>query len=150
MPEIISNTSCLIVLDNIDMIYILRELYGTITISKEVAEEYGKELPEWVSVKSVYDKKSVRILSSFVDPGEASTIALCIEIENSIMILDDMKARKLAKKLDMKFTGTIGVLIKARKLGIIDDCMIVISKLKKCGFRMPPEIEKLMLNDESN
>ena len=66
MPEIISNTSCLIVLDNIGMIYILKELYETITISKEVAEEYDKELPEWVSVKSVYDKKSVRILSSFV------------------------------------------------------------------------------------
>ncbi len=148
MPEIISNTSCLIVLDNIDMIYILKELYETITISKEVAEEYGKELPEWVSVKSVYDKKSVRILSSFVDLGEASTIALCIEIENSIMILDDMKARKLAKKLDMKFTGTIGVLIKARELGIIDDCMIVISRLKECGFRVPPEIEKLLLSDE--
>lgn len=148
MPEIISNTSCLIVLDNIDMIYILKELYETITISKEVAEEYGKELPEWVSVKSVYDKKSVRILSSFVDLGEASTIALCIEIENSIMILDDMKARKLAKKLDMKFTGTIGVLIKAGELGIIDDCMIVISRLKECGFRVPPEIEKLLLSDE--
>ena len=148
MPEIISNTSCLIVLDNIGMIYILKELYGTITISKEVAEEYGKELPEWVNVKSVNDKKSVRILSSFVDPGEASTIALCIELENSIMIFDDMKARKLAKKLDMKFTGTIGVIIKAGKLGIINDCVIVISRLKECGFRVPPEIEKLMLSDE--
>ena len=148
MPEIISNTSCLIVLDNIGMIYILKDLYETITISKEVAEEYGKELPEWVSVKSVCDKKSVRILSSFVDPGEASTIALCIEIENSIMILDDMKARKLAKKLDLKFTGTIGVLVKAGKLGIIDDFTVVISRLKECGFRMPPEIEKLMLSNE--
>ena len=47
MPEIISNTSCLIVLDNIGMIYILKELYETVTISEEVAAEYGKELPGW-------------------------------------------------------------------------------------------------------
>jgi len=76
MPEIISNTSCLIVLDNIGMIYILKELYETVTISEEVAAEFGKELPGWVSVKSVYDKKSIRILSSFVDSGEASTTCI--------------------------------------------------------------------------
>ena len=79
----------------------------------------------------MYDKKSVRILSSFIDSGEAGTIALCIEIENSVMILDDMKARKLAKKLEMKFTGTIGVLIKAKKLGIFDDFTVVINRLKE-------------------
>jgi len=42
MPDFISNTSCLIVLDNIDMLFILKELYGSIIITQEVSEELEK------------------------------------------------------------------------------------------------------------
>lgn len=148
MPDMISNTSCLIVLDNIGMVSVLKELYGNITITEEVAIEFGKELPDWIMVEKVSDKKSLKILSSIVDPGEASTIALCTEKEGSIMILDDLKARKLSKKLDMKFTGTIGLLMKAKFLGIIEDMNIVIKKLRQSGFRIPPDIEEILFNNK--
>ena len=75
MPDIISNTSCLIVLDNIGMLHILKELYGNIIITEEVAIEFGKELPPWVVIEKVLDRKIIKILSLVVDPGEASTIA---------------------------------------------------------------------------
>lgn len=61
------------------------------------------------------------------------------------MILDDLKARKLAKKLDMKFTGTIGIFMKAKALGIIDDMSIVIEKLREKGFRIPRDFEKKLI-----
>lgn len=50
MPDIISNTSCLIVLDNIGMLEILEELYGKIFITNEVSEEFGKRIPDWIEV----------------------------------------------------------------------------------------------------
>ena len=62
------------------------------------------------------DRKIIKILSSVVDPGEASTIALNSEKADAVMILDDLKARKLAKSLDMRFTGTIGVIVKAKAI----------------------------------
>lgn len=146
MPDMISNTSCLIVLDNIGMITVLKDLYGYITITEEVSTEFGKDLPTWIMIEKVSDQKCLKILNSMVDTGEASTLALSTEKDGSIMILDDLKARKLAKRLDMKFTGTIGILMKASSLGIIEDMNIIIEKLRKSGFRLPPDIEQKILN----
>ena len=92
MPKVISNTSCLIVLDNIDMLGILKDLYGTIIITKEVSEEFSKTIPDWIDVREVNDKKYLELMKNFVDLGEASTIALAVEVDNNITILDDLKA----------------------------------------------------------
>jgi len=46
---IIADTSCLILLDKIDAVSILRKLFGTITTSVEIAQEFGKPLPEWAT-----------------------------------------------------------------------------------------------------
>jgi predicted nucleic acid-binding protein len=148
MPDVISNTSCLIVLDNIDMLYILKDLYGEISITEEVAGEFGKEIPEWIKVNKVSDRKSLKILSSIVDIGEASTIALSVEKTNTVMILDDLKARKLAKSLDLKFTGTIGLIVKAKNNGIIKDVSDVLNKLKRAGFRISSAIEERVLKEK--
>ncbi|MFY9357088.1 MAG: hypothetical protein WAO60_04230, partial [Defluviitoga tunisiensis] len=74
MPNYISNTSCLIVLDNIDMLFILKELYRSIIITPEVAKEFEKPIPEWIKVKDVDDKKYLKLLNTFIDLGEASVI----------------------------------------------------------------------------
>jgi predicted nucleic acid-binding protein len=76
-------------------------------------------LPNWIKIENVQDKKYQEFLETQVDWGEASTIALAKEIENVLLLLDDLKARKLAGKLNLKFTGTLGVINKARQLGIV-------------------------------
>ena len=112
MPKIISNTSCLIILDNIDRLDILQKLYQRIYLTEEVAQEYGKPLENWMTVIPVNDKNYLRILNTSVDLGEASTIALSIQMtDDNVMILDDLKARKLAKQLQLKFTGLLLSLI---------------------------------------
>lgn len=40
-------------LDNIDMLFILKELYGSIIITQEVFEEFGKTVPDWINVREV-------------------------------------------------------------------------------------------------
>jgi len=141
MPEMISNTSCLIVLTNIGMQDVLRKMYGQITVTEEVAVEFGEPLPSWIQIASVQDQKAVRILASSVDLGEASTIALAMEREGAVMILDDLKARKLAQSLEMKFTGTIGVLVKAKQKGFLDSTEECLMRLQACGFRLSSAVE---------
>jgi predicted nucleic acid-binding protein len=148
MPEVISNTSCLIVLDNIGMLEILKDLYGTIIITQEVSEEFGKTVPEWIEVREVSDKKYLKLMKNFVDLGEASTIALAVEADENITILDDLKARKLAQKLNLKITGTLGIIIKARKKNIISSTKKVLNKLKNEGFRISKELEKEILKHD--
>ena len=145
MPNIISNTSCLIVLDNIGMLDVLKELYGKVFITEEVSKEFDKTVPDWIEVRKVSDNKYLKLMKNFVDLGEASTIALAVETDDVVIILDDLKARKLAQKLNLKITGTIGVLIKARKRNIITSTQEVLNKLRNEGFRISDEIEKEFL-----
>lgn len=146
MPEIISNTSGLIALDNIGRLQILRDVYGQVLVPQEVAREYGAELPaEWINIVSVQNREYVRILSLFIDPGEASTIALAIERPGSLMILDDGKARSLADKLNLNFTGLLGVLLKAKQNGTVSSLAQIINELKSAGFRIADRVEQEVL-----
>lgn len=70
-------------------------------------------------INQVENKRFFTFLESEVDSGEASVIALAFEKIDAILILDDLKARNLAKKLQLDFTGTLGLILKAKQLGII-------------------------------
>ena len=53
---IISDTSCLILLDKIGQLEILNKLFGIITTTTEVADEYGQELPPWFEIRQPSDR----------------------------------------------------------------------------------------------
>ena len=150
MPDMLSNTSCLIALDNIGQLELLRRVYGIIHISEEVAGEFGVLVPAWIKVHSVQDKTKLNILHNLVDLGEASTIALAYQFDDVTLILDDRKARKLADNLNLRFTGLLGILIKAKQTGVIDSVGNVFARLKAVGFRFSPamEIQALRLAGE--
>jgi predicted nucleic acid-binding protein len=141
---IISDTTCLIGLTNIGQIDILRKLYGSITITPEVMKEYGTSLSEWVAVQEVIDSNKITVFSKFVGLGESSAIALVMETENSLLIVDDRRARQFALGLGLEITGTLGVLIQAYEKGIIQNIDSIISKLREIGFRLPANAEALI------
>jgi len=86
---------------------------GKITTTVDIATEYGEALPEWVEILEVRDKPKQQLLELQIDKGESSAIALALEIPNNTIILDDIKARKIAEKLGLTYTGTIGIIVKA-------------------------------------
>ena len=104
---------------NIGELELLHNLYGQITTTLDIATEYGETLPEWVEIVSVADKSKQRLLELQIDKGESSAIALALETPGSTIILDDNKARKIANQLGLTFTGTIGIVVKAKLQGLI-------------------------------
>jgi predicted nucleic acid-binding protein len=80
-----------------------------------------------------------------LDNGESSGIVLAMETLQSVIILDDLKARKIAKQLDIPFTGTIGIIVKAKKSGIIKSIKPILEKIKQTNFRVSKEIETIAL-----
>lgn len=76
------------------------------------------------------------MLEKLLDKGEASSIALAIENRNSLLIIDEMKGRKVAQSFQLDLIGTIGVLVTASEKGIITDTMSVIFELINEGFRI--------------
>ena len=142
MPKaIISDTSCFIILTNIGELELLQKVYGQIVTTPEIAAEFGESLPEWVEITEVKDKYRQTILELQIDKGESSAIALALETPDSVVILDDYKARKIAERLGVTFTGTIGVIIKAKLNGTIPSVKPIIEKIKQTDFRLSAEVE---------
>lgn len=80
-----------------------------------------------------------------LDLGESSSIALAIEIGNCILILDDIKARKIAQQLGIKISGTLGIILSAKKLGVISLVKPIIDKIKKTNFYISENLEAEIL-----
>ena len=150
MPDVISNTSCLIALSNIDSLDILRKIHGNINITDVVAAEFGEKLPDWIIVSSVKDAGKAELISVVLDPGEATSIALALEKKNPLLILDDGKARHFANALNIKLTGTLGVLVKAYNAKIIPDLPGTLSNLRQKGFYISKNIEHEIMKFQRN
>jgi len=151
MPKIvISDTSTLILFHKINEFSLLQKVYGKLITTPEIAEEFGEDLPDWIIIQAVSDKKYQDFLETQVDYGEASAIALATEYDDVLLLLDDLKARKLATRLKFKITGTLGVIHRAKQMSLIDKVKPFIDKLLLTDFRVADNIinEILKLNNE--
>lgn len=137
---VIADASCFILLDKIDSLHLLQKLFNTITTSPEVAKEFGKSLPDWVTVKAVEDRNFQRALFFEVDLGEASAIALAVETQPSLLIIDDLKGRKLAKRLNLTHTGTLGLILRAKKEGVLPQIRPLFDRIQLTNFRISPSL----------
>jgi len=138
---IISDTSCFIILTKIGELEILFKVYGPVVTTLDIANEFREALPDWVEIVTVTSKHRQEILEMQIDRGESSAIALALETPNSTLILDDYKARKIAEHLGIPFTGTIGVIIRAKLKGIIPSIKPFLEKIKQTDFRLSADIE---------
>ncbi|WP_407483594.1 DUF3368 domain-containing protein [Elizabethkingia meningoseptica] len=144
---IISDTSCLIILSKIGELDLLKKVYKNIVTTTDIASEFGEKLPEWIGILKVTDLHKQQILELQLDKGESSAIALAIEIPNSTVILDDFKARRIATQLGINFTGTIGIIVKAKLNGVIPSIKPFLEKIEKTNFRISNELKTIALKE---
>ena len=78
---ILSDTSCLIILDKIGELELLYTVFGEVIITNEIVAEFGLPLPEWISIQNPINQNYKQILEASIDKGEASAIALAIELK---------------------------------------------------------------------
>jgi predicted nucleic acid-binding protein len=145
---IISDTSCLILLRNIGELEILKNLYGEVIITSIIEQEYKYSLPEWIKVMNPKNLDYQTELEKTIDKGEASAIALAVELSDCKLIVDDGKARKKATELGLDFTGTIGVLKLAKSAGLIKELRPVFDKIILTNFHIAQEHLNQILKDE--
>jgi predicted nucleic acid-binding protein len=130
MLKVVSNTTPIISLLKIGQLHILKDLYTNIHIPKEVYNEIeaGKNKIfyadlsqfEWIKIDKISDNKSISYFLD-LDRGEAEAIALATELDADLIILDEALGRFHARHAGLKITGTIGVLLKAKRQGFIPE-----------------------------
>ena len=142
---IISDTSCIILLDKIGELYLLNKLFGQVLITEIIAKEYDHELPDWFLIKNPENKNYQKILEASLDKGEASAIALAMEHTESLIIIDDLRGRKYAEQLGIKITGTLGILVDAKINGFLESVKAPLEKLQLTNFRISSELVRRTL-----
>ena len=142
---IISDTSPLSALAEIDALDLLRQLYGRVCITETVLREcLHPHCPLGVAaaiqaVDSFIDVVSDPVLlpeTASLDPGEASAISLAwLHQTEATLIVDDRDGRSLCDALGLKKTGTLGVLFEAARRGLVDFADTT-ARLKGTSFRI--------------
>ncbi|MBN2485965.1 MAG: DUF3368 domain-containing protein [Bacteroidales bacterium] len=139
---IVSDTSCLILLNKINRLDLLKSLFGEITVTNIIANEFGQILPDYIVIEDPVDLKYQQILEGFLDRGEASAIALALEKDDCLLIIDESKGRREAKQLRINYTGTLGILIVAKEKGLINSTSEILDQIRKTDFRISESLIK--------
>src|SRR5262249_46428132 len=144
--QVIADTSPLQYLFQVGLIELLPSLYGQITIPEAVDRELaegrarGVSVPDpaaysWIVLAAVREPATLS-LSPGLGPGEREAIALAIQAPGSLLLIDDALARRDARLLNLTFTGTLGVLLRAKELGHLSAVAPVLDQLDALRFRI--------------
>ncbi len=146
MPNvIISDSSCLILLDKLDELTLLQELYGEVLVTPEILVEVGIAPAKWMVVRAAQNKSVQQLIAARFGMGEASAIALAQETEDALLIIDDNRAKNYAKQLGIQVTGTLGVLLEAKEEGVIVLVRPFLERIKQTNFRIDAALEASVL-----
>lgn len=155
MPEFICNTSPLQYLHQLGRIEILPALTGSIIVPVPVIAELeagrglGWDVPDvrgfpWVAIRQPVSTPALP-LAADLGRGEAAVLALALESPDAIVIVDDGVGRRVAELLGLRLTGTLGLLLDARKKGLIPKISPVLDELDRLRFRVSPATRAAVL-----
>lgn len=127
---IVSNSTPLINFAAIDRLDILEALFTMLIIPPAVEFELlerGAQYPNvtiirqaaFIKKHDIHNEMLRTALSIDLDPGEAEAIILALEQKADLLLLDELAGRTIAESYQIAFTGSIGCLIEAKRIGII-------------------------------
>ena len=143
---VVSNTTPLIGLAVLQRFDLLRQLFGEIHIPQAVYKEAvvagrqvgGAKLEVstaiWIHTVAVKDWLAVEVLLDELDLGEAETIILARELDAEWVLMDEKKGRRKLAQLGIPKIGTVGILLKAKQIGLLSVIKPELEKLRQQGF----------------
>lgn len=161
MPEVIADTSPLQYLFQLGLLHLLPDFYDEVLVPAAVVQEVhsglarGVALPDLDSLPwlRICEARNAAVLPLVVSlgAGEREVLALAVERVDSLVILDDALARRFAARLRLRLTGTLGLLLKAKKTGRIESVRRYLDRLEELRFRIDGATRRsvLTLADES-
>lgn len=154
-PPVILNNTPLVALWSLEQLTLLRDLYERVLIPSSVEGEFlavdsaarqrALDDAPWIEVASLAIPRHALAYTG-LDRGEAEVLALAVEREARLVIMDERKGRKYARHLGLPLTGTLGVLLLAKEEKLIAAIGPLIERLQTSGLYLAPElVEKVLI-----
>ena len=147
---VVSNSSPLIGLAQIGRLDLLRQLYVTVIVPPAVVREATPSIPvrpTWLVAQPLARPLDPRVLRASLDPGEREAISLALERNAEWLVLDDRPARRVAEALGLPVIGAVGVLVQAKRRGLLPLVRPSLDALLATGFYAGPNLYRRVLVD---
>jgi predicted nucleic acid-binding protein len=127
---VVSDASPLISLAVAGYLDVLQSLYGRVIIPEAVYQEVTGGVPrlpgalaiqelQWIVSQPVQNDAMVRALQGELDHGEAEAIALAVELQAGLILIDERRARAIAARMGLNVVGVLGVLVEAKHKALV-------------------------------
>ena len=157
---VISDASPLVSLARIEALELLPALYDTVTLpgvvwNEVVVEGQGQPGAEpirdasWIETQAVSNRDLVRAIRQDLDAGEAEAIALAVEADSPLLIMDEQQGRARAEHFEVPCIGVIGVFIEAKDRGHVQAVQPYLDALRQdAGVHISDALYHRVLRDE--
>lgn len=150
----------LVNLARIEALSLLPNLYDVVVLPRAVWSEVVVEgegqsgagavrTATWIERQTVNNSNLVRALRQDLDAGEAEAIALAVETEDALLLMDERQGRETAEHFDLPYLGIIGILIEAKRNTYIEAVRPYLEALQnEAGFWISERLYQRVLRDE--
>jgi predicted nucleic acid-binding protein len=159
----VANAGPLIHLSWIGRLDLLPALFNEILVPQGVQDEVLRARPDtlglvavrtaftadWLQVRPVADPIAVAALRTELDRGESEAIVLMREAGADLLLLDERRARAVARRQGLPLTGTIGILRMARDRELISAVIPPLEDLQRHGFRISAAVVEQIRREET-
>ncbi|MEE3719003.1 DUF3368 domain-containing protein [Tumidithrix elongata RA019] len=153
---VVSDTSAISNLAVIGQLALLHKLYGEIVIPSAVYQELlnaditnpassAIQTLDWVQIRSITNIALFQTLHKTLDLGEAEAITLAVELNADRLIIDERRGRKAAIASGVQVIGLLGILLAAKRQGLIGSVQLMLDELINRGFWVQTEVYEEIL-----
>jgi hypothetical protein len=155
LPEVICNTSPIQYLYQVELLHVLPAMVGCVIVPPAVVDEIAEGLGagvsladlaslNWITVQRPSSELAVPLVTD-LGPGETEVLMLGLELREAVVVLDDAFARRMAETLGLRLTGTLGLLLDAKRAGLIPAVGPYLDQLQSLRFRVSPKTRAAVL-----
>jgi predicted nucleic acid-binding protein len=155
LSDLICDTSPIQYLYQLGLLEILPALGERIFVPPVVVEELaagrslGISLPDietlnWMTIQCPTSEIALPLVAH-LGPGETEVLMLMLEMPGAVAVLDDRVARQIAETLELRFTGTLGLLLDAKNAGLVTGVRPLLDRLNALQFRLAHHTYEIIL-----
>ena len=155
---VVSDAGPLVYLGGVGRLALLRDLFGRVVVPQQVWDEVvgvGAERPgsaeaaaaaaSWIDIRTPSPSPLTERLSEVLGTGEAAAIGLCLELRAELLLCDDLGARRLAAAQGIRVVGTLGLLVRGKRAGLLDAVRPILEAMVAMGLRVSPDLVEEIL-----